>query len=116
MITRESGHWNGKLVSLGGVIGGIRGRVFEGTVLALSTNIQAVVVNRPERIAAIFFNNSPVDVHITFGQPTTDYWLHLKPYQTLQIDESFPWTGSIYCYVDSSAAGYQLEIGELYLE
>lgn len=117
MITREAGHWLDDLVSLGGVKGGRRGRVFEGNDIDLSTNVTMVFPSRPERISAIMHNESGKIVHLIFGTATSgDFWIHLQPYESFQIDKDFPWCGSVYCYVDSSAAGDTMGCGEVYLE
>jgi hypothetical protein len=98
---RETGS-NQKLISLGGVIGqaGL-GREVNTTLLTMAVGVlQYALAANPKRISALIVNNGDVAlasqyVGVYIGENNTGPFF-LTEFGSFQIDENFPWTGSVY--------------------
>jgi hypothetical protein len=110
---QEAGY-NGRLVSLGGVVGGVgRGRRGERFTRALSAGVgQIGIPSNPGRIAAtIQIFNGADDLQVYFGDSTDGPAYILAPRDMLQIDSNLPWIGAVYLY--SAGAGVTVLCNEV---
>ncbi len=104
------GGYNGQLVSLGGIRGlPGQGRKISGQNLTGNGAIQILSPNL-RRIAVIIQNQSGLEVELILRDTLTSYRIKLEDHGTFQIDDNFPWTGSVMAY--AGAATWQLSILE----
>jgi len=96
----ESGH-NGLMISMGGILGrpGL-GRRIDSTAFSLTTTAVMIIGDNPRRISAIIENQGPDSLALDFGGGINSISIHSGG--NLQIDENFPYTGSIAAGADTS--------------
>lgn len=92
--------YNGRLVSLAGVLGAEgKGRIISPTTLVVSTAVIALSAN-PKRISALLQNfddpSTPGSRMYVFIGNNSSAPIVLAPLGSLQIDADFPWTGEIW--------------------
>ena len=93
----EAGYW-GKIKSLGGLISrenSPRNMLPQGIIITGSANLPILLANS-RRISAIIKNQSGDPCLILFSNTSSQ--LTLNEGDSIQIDESFPWTGDIEGY------------------
>jgi len=95
--------YNGRLMSLGGVIGreGL-GLVVENKIYTETGIATQLIPSNPARYWLIMRNIGTLRTNIAFGPDGGGYatanHIYLEPGDVFQIDRMIPWTGSISCF------------------
>jgi len=112
---QESGFYTtGKsnLVSLSGIPGvDHRGRQARAIYIIPAVTTSQVIDQNTHRIAMILQTTGLCDIQLGLGEPATAACIILRPGQSFQIDQNFPWTGSVQALAaDTSGVltGYEL--------
>ena len=110
MAYQESGY-QGRLVSLGGVLGKPgRGRQIVPVAITVTTAEAIIASDNPQRLALIIRNTGTETAYINLAGNTS---FPLKANEVFQIDYNFAWTGAIYAATNSSTTtviGYETSV------
>jgi len=98
-MRQESGY-NGQIVSLGGVKAqyGHGRQSVSKTIFGVAE--EEVLGDNPGRVCAIIQNRAGVNVTVSLGKDDSGSFV-LLPNGSFQIDQNFPWTGSVDCLAAS---------------